>query len=265
MLNVRGWRLRVPHVRLRMLRRLVKDVVPAPVWAALRDWKHTYPTWEAACRAAGPYDNDLLNRFRAARDSANPVMPLSDDHQISQEISRHGAVRITDLGGGTGGLAKSITAKFSNVLVTVVEHPGLVAIARPSPRVTWSTTIPDACDVFLCGGTLQYLAQPYDALTKGLTSARYAAILTRNSFAEREIFRVQRSSLYRNGAGPIPDGFPDDCPIAYPHRTIVEAKVREIARVLGFVFERAAREDSGVVAYGGQVYGKDLLLRRIQE
>lgn len=249
------------------MKRVAKAVVPAPVWNALRRWRHAeklYWTWAGARHAAGRYDNEMLTRFRIARDQA-PVEPIAADHPLSVAISRlSGVVRITDLGGDTGRLAREVRLRFPNAQITVVEHPGMVAACRPEEGVRWATAIPPSCDVFFTSGTLQYLDAPYGALKQGCRSAAHGVVLMRNSFANRTLVRVQRCRLFDNGSGPIPAGF-DDISMSYPHRTIKERRVLSIAAVDGFRLQQTAAGGSGVLPYGREVYGKDLFFWRHAE
>ena len=95
--------------------------------------------------------------------------------------------------------------------------------------VGFSETVPAACDIFFTSGTLQYLEDPFSILNQGFASAGFAAILARNSFSDIELFRVQRSKLFDNGSGDIPDGY-KNVSLSYPHRTIKELPLEKLPK-----------------------------------
>jgi hypothetical protein len=92
-------------------------------------------------------------------------------------------------------------------------------------------------------------------MRQGFTSARRAVVLVRNCFSQHERFSVQRSRLFDNGAGPVPAGW-RDAEIIYPHRTVVEAEVIQVAEAAGFSLRSRLEEHSGAIlpnSYGCQL------------
>ncbi len=218
----------------------------------------TYPDWEAAEKEAGPnaYTNSILNEFRIAR--GREADPSAMDHVLASVI-RDG-YRITDFGGSTGHLGQLLIARNSSISYTVVENPTMVELmqSQDSP-VKFSTAIPKECDIFYSSSTIQYVSDPYGALTEGFGSARHYAILVRNHFADVERFTVQRSRLFDNGSGPLPSGF-KNLVLRYPRRTIQEKKVLGLAQDCGFALDQA-HEDRRNEYKGG--YSRDLVFKRI--
>jgi hypothetical protein len=127
--------------------------------------------------------------------------------------------------------------------------------------VNFENTVPPVCDIFFSSGTLQFLEHPMEVLASGFASAQHAVVLARNSFCDEELFRVQRTRLFMNGSGPVPPGYVD-ANVTYPHRTINEGTVKELAGQHGFRCVTRIEEDSGVLPYLGKVYGKQLVFTR---
>lgn len=248
--------------------------MPAFIWARLDRWwdvwitwkesrPKTFWTWRGAARAAGAYDSDVLNRFRVARRPA-AVPSLPDDHPLALALlgfPATAAPAVVDLGGGTGDLMLAVLQRWPNARCTVIETPGMVALMAGTGPVTFATEIPAKCDVFYSGGTLQYLPSPYRTLARAFASASVAVVLARNCFSDRTLIRVQAYRLYDNGAGPIPAGF-EDRAISYPHRTIRERRVLEMAGRAGFRLVADLPDSSGVLPCLGRVYGKTLVFTR---
>jgi putative methyltransferase (TIGR04325 family) len=140
---------------------------------------------------------------------------------------------ITDFGGATGDLGADFLAAFPAGSYTVVENPTLVSLMSNQGPVRFATEIPGRCDIFYSSSCLQYLVDPVGVLADGFASAKLAVVLVRNSFSDAERFYVQRSRLFDNGGGPLPEGF-ENCWISYPHRTLVEQDVAALAASQGF-------------------------------
>ena len=98
-------------------------------------------------------------------------------------------------------------------------------------------------------------------LKPGSNRRRRAVVLARNSFCRNEIFRIQRSRLFDNGRGPVPEGFTDRV-ITYPHRTISEDAIRSVAEKHGFRCLEREEATSGMLRYNDEVYGVDLVFTR---
>lgn len=204
---------------------------PPPVWAV------NFPSWEEAKAAAGVYEDEELTRFRLARFEANkrvgklPAVTSQPLYWLAKTLG-HDDVSVTDFGGAFGEYGLSFVTAFPDASYTVVETPGIVAAAPPGP-VKFSVTMPSACDIFLTSGTLQYLDDPNSILRQGFKSASKAVVLARNCFSTDALFKVQRSDLFDNGDGVLPEGF-ENRPITYPVRAICENVVSEIASGAGF-------------------------------
>jgi putative methyltransferase (TIGR04325 family) len=222
----------------------------------------TYETWEAAKVAAGSYQSDIVTRFRVERSAGREVdgsLLRSSLLAAAIELADDDAIQITDFGGATGDLGLDVLRAHPAARYTVVETEALVARIGARGRVAFTTAIPAACDIFFTSGTVQYLDDPMGALRRGFESARRFAVLARNSFADREVIRVQRSGLFENGSGPVPKGFRDRT-ISYPHRTLVEREVRHLAQECGLTCVAAVDEVGGAVAGS---YGRGLIFQRM--
>lgn len=236
------------------MRALVKSLLPNEAANTIRElrepWRRVlYPSWEAAERAAGDtYDSDSLNRFRVERAIREPRALRCD--MLARCVSDR-PIAVTDFGGNVGEHGNGLP----NAVYTVVETRSLVRLAQemlPGP-IQFATAIPDACDVFFTSGTLQCVAEPYQVIRRGFETARQACIFVRNCFSESEIFRVHHSRLGNNG-GASGDG---DI-IRYPHRTISENTLRQMAEHYGFSLIERTPNNDGALSYRGLVYGADL-------
>jgi putative methyltransferase (TIGR04325 family) len=216
------------------LREAIKNMAPPIAIDWVRGGRR-YQTWKAASNASPSYDNEELNAFKVARSVQRPidgsilassVLPL-----VAKTLKPE--LAITDFGGSTGDLGLDFLAAFPSSSYTVVETPTMVALMSGRSAVTFVTSPPHECDVFFSSGTLQYLPHPMEVLALAFAAAKSAVVLTRNSFCDEDIFRVQRSKLFDNGSGPIPKGY-RNITISYPHRTINERVVRELAKDRGF-------------------------------
>jgi putative methyltransferase (TIGR04325 family) len=219
-----------------MLRRLV-EISQAVARNLEREPRQLYASWDAAKRAADRYDATVLTQFRLLRaqshcpyaaNSRSTLLPM-----VSELLGRDD-LEITDFGGSCGETGQDFLQAHPRTRYTVVEIPALVDQmgAKDSP-IIFTKTMPQQCDIFFSSGTLQYLDQPLSVVKDGFAAAAGAVILMRNSFCDRELFRVQKTRLFKNGAGPIPPGFMDTS-ISYPHRTIRESDVFQIAKDAGF-------------------------------
>jgi putative methyltransferase (TIGR04325 family) len=228
----------------------------------------TYATWQAAEKQAArnSYARPLVNEFRVARRrSVDQTIPWTTAYRTSvnptlASVTENG-FRITDFGGATGDMGDLTIEANPTIRYTVVENPILVSLMQQQEtKVQFTTEIPHECDVFYTSGTLQYISEPYEALRRGLLSAKRFTVLVRNNFSQVERFMIHRSRLFDNGSGPLPLGFKNRV-IKYPLRTIQEDRVREIALQSGFVLARE-RDDPEFNYKGG--YSKDLIFKRIR-
>jgi putative methyltransferase (TIGR04325 family) len=175
----------------------------------------------------------------------------------------HEPTRIVDFGGSTGELGESICNVLPDTQYTVVEHPVLVDRAhrlQPTP-VSFMNAIPERCDIFFTGGTLQVIDDPYDLIETAFRTASKAVIFVRNCFSDREIVRVLHGRLFDNGSGPIPSGFANKR-IRYAHRTIDERRLFQAAERHGFACIAQITENDGVLPYWDVVYGRQLAFVR---
>lgn len=241
------------------MKTILKAVTPPVVWSALKaaSRRQTFPSWEAACAAAGTYDDKDLNRFRKARacvaDATATPLPM-----LLCGL-KDGAV-VTDYGGAFGDMGRAVTALFPSVSYKVVETEGVVSIAEDVGPVTFHRDIPAACDVFFSSGTLQCLRAPYDVVAHAFETARGSVAFWRNNFSERETFMVHKARLFENGTGPIPSGY-IDYKVSYPCRTIQEVGILEIAERAGFRLAFRALDDSGIM--DASSYGANLVFSRL--
>lgn len=246
-----------------MFKRALKAVVPRRIIDAFRERRHeTFATWDEAGEASTSYADDFINDFRIARAKLRAidgaVLRSTKLLDVVAQLSKPD-LHIVDFGGATGELARDYLALYPAAQFTIVENPTMVRkMAGTIPNTEFSTRIPHSCDIFFTSGTIQYLPAPCIVLAEGFKAATRAVILARNSFSDIPIYRAQRSRLYDNGTGPIPAGF-DDVEYSYPHQTIIEHRVHDIAERAGFKLADSREETSGVLSYRGRVYGKDLV------
>jgi putative methyltransferase (TIGR04325 family) len=154
---------------------------------------------------------------------------------------------IVDFGGNTGDHATLLLQRLPQARYTVVENPTMVRLANGRfGSISFTSTIPASCDIFFTSCTLPYLSDPYAVIAAGCESAASACIFVRNCFTAEEKIRVQRTTLFANGGGEVPKGY-DNLPVSYPHRTIVEAELRNFVERAGF--ELAARLPEPVTAW----------------
>jgi putative methyltransferase (TIGR04325 family) len=245
------------------LRDFIKSLVPPIVMDFLRGGR-PLTSWQAAVAASKGYEDETLSSFkvkRAAQRKPDGSLLATNMLQLTALAIGKSDVAVTDLGGSTGDLGRDFLNSFPEATYTVVENPTIVRMMQDHGSVRFSEVVPAACDIFFTSGTLQYLEDPISIMNQGFASARFAAILARNSFCDVELFRVQRSKLFDNGTGDIPDGY-KNLNISYPHRTIKEAAVREIAEKQGLRCIARIEDSSGVIPYRGMVYGQQMVFLR---
>jgi putative methyltransferase (TIGR04325 family) len=245
-----------------MRRATLNGLVPPIAHVLLRGGRR-YPTWEAACAAAASYDNEALNAFKVARSAQRRV----DGSLLTASVLQLAAlalgkpdVAVTDFGGATGDLGRDFLASWPGASYTVVETPALVAMMQAHGAVRFEPSIPNACDVFFSSGTLQYVDRPMEVMADGFKSAGHAVVLVRNTFCDEAQYHVQRSKLFENGYGPIPEGFRNTT-VRYPHQTINEGSMHALADRHGF--RCVARLEEAIdLQHPGQVYGKQLVFMK---
>lgn len=218
-------------------------------------------SWAAASEKAGSYEADLVNRFRVERSQGREPDGAILQHNILALLIRlldREDFAVTDLGGATGDLGADVLLRHPGARYTVVENPTLVGMMAGRSAVAFQPELPARCDIFFTSGTLQYLDEPMAVLERGFRSAGALAAMVRNSFSDREQFHVQSSRLFANGTGPIPPGFSDRT-ISYPHRSLVEADVVQLASDCGLDCIARLEENSGAL-YGH--HGRQLVFAR---
>lgn len=252
-----------------MIRQIARTISPAPVRAAVSEWRKReklYWSWARASAAAkGDYSAGDLTAFRVER-SRQIIGREEEFVNPSPELlsmMRSASGLFVDFGGSAGEVCAVLQRKFPAWSFTVVETGAMASAARAlRPSISFLDEMPDQFDCFYSSGTLQYLDNPEDVWRQALSRTARFAYLARNAFSRRKRFTVQTSRLFDNGAGPVPEGF-DDMPISYPHQTLSEAKLINIADKAGFDLAlRVAGRNGGVTGTSGKVYGADLLFRR---
>ena len=246
------------------LRDIIRSLVPPILTDFLRGGR-ALPSWQAAAAASMGYEDEALNSFkvkRAAQHKADGSLLATSMLHLTALVMGKADITVTDLGGSTGDLGRDFLNAFPEATYTVVENPTMVRMMRGHGSVGFSETVPAACDIFFTSGTLQYLEDPVSIINQGFASAGFAAILARNSFCDVELFRVQRSKLFDNGSGDIPDGY-KNVSLSYPHRTLKESTVREIAERHGLRCIARIEDRSGIIPYRGMVYGQQLVFLRM--
>jgi len=253
------------------MKTILRGLTPPFFWNAIKAItaraSREYADRAAAAAAAGDYSDMLVNEFRVAREDINRSAQIDADIRhlpLIWMVKVLGpTATITDFGGATGEIGRSLKKIFPSIEYTVVENPTMAALMTPREQsIAFRTSIPESCDIFFTSSTLQYLPEPYELLEKGLRSARFGALLARNSFSAEPIFRVQRSHLFENGRGAIPPGF-QNILVSYPHQTIQEDRVMEIARKAGFMLVSRNPRHDGIFPHRDLVYGAELTFLRI--
>jgi putative methyltransferase (TIGR04325 family) len=245
------------------LRSFIKSLAPPLVldlWHASRPLQ----SWEAAVAASDGYQDETLSSFKVARSAlrrADGSLLATNMLYLTALAAGKPDLAITDFGGSTGDLGADFLNVFPQATYTVVENPTMVRMMQGRSKVQFSATVPARCDIFFSSGTLQYLEDPFDALERGFASAGHAAILARNSFCDVDLIRVQRTRLFNNGVGAIPDGY-SNIGISYPHRTLREATIMEMAESHQLKCVARIEDASGVLSYRGMVYGQQLVFMR---
>jgi putative methyltransferase (TIGR04325 family) len=245
------------------IRSFIKSLLP-PIITDFRRAGRPLSSWQAASAASAGYEDDTLNEFRvqrAAQRKADGSLLATNLLHLTAMAMGKPEIAVTDFGGSTGDLGRDFLSVFPNATYTVVENPTMVKKMRDRGSLCFSQIIPEACDIFFSSGTLQYLENPVDVMNRGFASASFAAILARNSFSDVELFRVQCSKLYENGSGEIPIGY-RNVKISYPHRTLKESTVHEIAESHGLRCVTRIEDNGGVIPYRGLVYGRHLVFLR---
>ena len=222
------------------------------------------PTWrDAIAKSGNDYAMESLNAFRVERailNRQNRGAPPDNFLTLVALLADRDQLSICDFGGATGELGEAILSRLPDVKYTVVENARLALLAKKklSTAVQFATTIPATCNIFFSSGTLQYIERPLEIWREALASAQFACILTRNSFSEQPIIRVQRSNLFDNGYGAIPAGYRNR-KIFYPHQTISEQALTEVAKTYGFSLALRLAQNDGVLPYRNKVYGAQLV------
>ena len=245
-----------------MRRATLNGLVPPIAHVVLRGGRG-YPTWEQACAAASCYDNEALNAFKVARSAQRRVdgsLLTANVLQLTALGLNKPEIAVTDFGGSTGDLGRDFLAMWPAASYTVVETAALVAMMQGTSAVRFEHAMPGSCDVFFSSGTLQYVDSPMKVLAEGFASARHAVVLARNTFCGEALYYVQRSKLFENGYGPIPEGFRNTT-VRYPHQTINEGSVNALADRHGF--HCVARLEEVIdLQHPGKVYGKQLVFMK---
>lgn len=226
-----------------------------------------YSSWnDAAAAARTNYDADLLNGFRVYRALINRKLVAKINPMLLSAV--RGGPRpmyVTDFGGSTGEMGRALLGAEHGIRYRVTESAGMLDWIKAHPKagargVLFTNDLLNST-VFYSSGTIQYLPEPYELLHRAFKSAWHAVVLARNCFSERTLYRVQRSRLFDNGMGEVPRGY-DNVEIRYPHQTIRETKVLQIAKSHGFRLTVRAEDDHGVIPYSDFVYGASLTFVR---
>lgn len=225
-----------------------------------------YRTWEAASVAAkGDYSDSLLTDFRIAR--SRGVLGAEEGIFIPSPVLAKALQgepgHFVDFGGAAGEMCAVIKNANPGWSFTVVETKAMAKAAAPvRPSIAFLDALPDEITVFHTSGTLQCLKDSELIWGNALKRTTRFACLVRNAFANKVEYRVQKSMLFENGGGPVPHGF-DNIEVRYPHRTLSEKKMIEIAKKNGFELAlRIENQNSGVVSTAKGMYGADLLFKR---
>jgi putative methyltransferase (TIGR04325 family) len=244
-------------------RNFIKSLVPPIVTDFIRGGRRL-PSWESALASSVGYDDETLNSFkvkRASQRKADGSLLVTNALYLTATALHQPGIAVTDFGGSTGDLGLDFLSAFPYATYVVVENPTIVRMMPDHGSVRFVTQMPPTCDIFFTSGTLQYLNDPVSVLNEGFASSKFAVILARNSFCDVDLFRVQRTRLFENGSGVVPAGY-KNTKVSYPHRTLNEAKVREVGERHGFRCIARIEDRSGVLPYRDMVYGQQLIFTR---
>ena len=208
----------------------------------------TYPSWEAAVKASkGTYDDLLVNEYRLSLPYQRP--DTQGFKLLLSAACELNPCKILDFGGANGAYCRGIKEELPNCEAVVVENATMVHLAN-IPGVRFTTEL-EPCDIFFTSGTLPYVAAPMAVLAYAFLNAK-VVILCRNSFSDAPIYRVQSSRLCDNGGGGG-----DTRIIRYPHQTMRESNIIELAKTHGFDLT-FSEDGNDALPYKNRVYDKTL-------
>lgn len=231
---------------------------------------------EFVAERAGYADDPELTRFRMAREAAfraatdlrafkNPAL----DRLIDTVDAAGRPCHVLDIDGALGSFGAALIAQRGNMVAsfTVLELPEIVAGARALGEgaahfIDRLDDIPARPDIVFTSGTLQYFDEPFDLVRTILDLAAPAVILARTFLAEdRPRYFRQDSPMFDHGAGPIPPGFENRLVASYAQAVPWPALRAAITR--DYAITRGAANDSGVIVAADDLFGFDLVLRRL--
>lgn len=257
-----------------LVRNTVKNVVP-PIFllpiAHFRARKNIYENWQTALsKSDDGYMSQTLNLFRIERFKLNAQvikpdhLPLGFEYlMIALLKSKKENPLVVDFGGALGECAyllrTLLARKFRYCIVeneTLIEH---VTQDEFFKFADFRKDIPNDCDIFYSSGTLQSIENPYKIVELAFEKAEDCVIFSRNCFSSRVEYRVQYSYLFENGFGDLlPNGYDYRRIYKYPHQTIIENNLLEIATAKQWKCFLSKPSYNGVLKANSNMYDKDL-------
>lgn len=228
---------------------------------------------EAASACSEDYEEPGLIEFLAARNKGAsfdltvlPTPAILATFDALRRVSKAPGdqIKVLDIGGAFGAHLKwaerHVPYRFK---WAVVETPALVARAEPAENLAFFSTIQEAdewlggADLLLASGVLQYFKQPTAVLEEFTGLKPQIIVISRTIVSLGEpAFEIQRSRLFDNGPGPIPQGF-EDREVRMVHvyqaeRDILKSMTNH--KLIYKLYEGPQRPFNGQVVRDGAIY-----------
>jgi putative methyltransferase (TIGR04325 family) len=258
------------HKKLKKPEKLVELVEYENYNEALKNCGNGYENNEL-CQMVGDktviYQKTLLQKPYSM--NATNAFLVSALYQYCRRFSKN-EINILDIGGACGAHyfeTKLFFQENINIRWNIIETQEMVKSAKEHGLENTElhffddfTKISVPIDFIYSSGTLQYVSDAYDYLTKLIEIKANFILFNRMMFNEndRDFITVQTSKLSANGPGKIPDGYADKI-IKYPHTTLSYKKFTEKLEKQ-YKLEWMFDERSGVLNINNEkVIGKGLL------
>lgn len=258
----------------KITRKVLRSIIPPIFFSFKEDFskmKNRCENWQTAIERCGSgYQDEMLNKFRIDRFKLNALdlkvdsLSLGLEHLIIALLkSKKNKPVIVDFGGALG--------EYGYILRQVVDKPFSYHVIENETLVrnvsadsyfhfaNFSSTFPEECDIFFSSGTLQSIENPYEIAIRAFKMSAEFVVFARNCFSTERLFRVQASHLFENGSGVIlPDGYELQTIYKYPHQTILEDKIHNIASDNNWDCLLSKYSNSGVISLTENMYDRNL-------
>ena len=177
---------------------------------------------------------------------------------------------LIDYGGACGSTLLLLEKIFGEEILNksfIVETPKFVEESKKwsfASKLSFTSSIDNILknnnlSIFFSSGTIQYLEDPLQIISKVAESSIKIASFVRNNFSLKNDIYVQKSYLSENGLGKHISEY-SDLPIYYPNRSIIKKELIDIFLKKSFRVIYDAEENKG--AYGNTNYGGDLIFAK---